>query len=100
RFQGNFWAEYTLPFGTSVRGTYSHGMNLRNFDKQQYSFNAWDCADRSDISTCVERDARAPRVRQQIKREVVEHFGQISASHALTVGAHSLSGTAAFEMNG
>src|SRR5690606_23972888 len=34
------------------------------------------------------------------KRERVEQFAQISANHSLEFGANSLSGTAAFELNG
>lgn len=98
--RGNFWAQYELPFGTTLRATYSHQYGTRSFDKQQFSFNAFYCTDEQDLSTCVERETPAPRVRQQIKRETEEQFGSIEARHAADIGAHSLDGTLAFELNG
>src|SRR5690606_432753 len=67
--------------------------------KQQYSFNAWICTDEQDLSTCSEEETPAPRVREQIKREMVEQFGSVEARHATNFGAHSLDGTLAFELN-
>lgn len=97
--RGNFWAQYQLPFGPTLRATYSHQYGTRSFDKQQFSFNAWICTDEQDLSTCHEEETPAPRVREQIKREEVEQFGSIEVRHAAEFGAHSLDGTLAFELN-
>jgi TonB-linked SusC/RagA family outer membrane protein len=100
RGTGNFWAEYALPFGTTVRGTYSHQFGLRSYDLQQYDFTAWDCADRSNHATCVERPALSPRLREHTKREDRVSFAQVRANHSERFGAHSLAAVAAWELSG
>ena len=93
---GNFFAEYTFPFGTQLRGTYSSTFGLNTFDRQRFSYDAY-CYDAETDSYDVCAGFYSP-LRNSNRREDLERFGQLQLSHAATRGAHNLSGVLAFEL--
>jgi TonB-linked SusC/RagA family outer membrane protein len=94
---GNFFAEYSFPFGTVVRGTYSNTFALNTFDRQRFSYDAY-CYDADTDSYDVCSGFYSP-LRNANRREDVERFGQVQLTHAEELGAHNLSGVLAFELS-
>lgn len=93
---GNFFAEYSFPFGSTLRGTYSNTFSLNTFDRQRYSYDAY-CYDAERQSYDVCAGFYSP-LRNSNKREYEERFGQLQLSHAEELGDHNLSGVLAFEL--
>lgn len=94
---GNFFAEYTFPFGTRIRGTYSNTFGLNTFDRQRFSYDAY-CYDAEVDVYNVCAGFYSP-LRNSNRRENVERFGQLQLSHSQEIGSHSLSGVLAAELS-
>ncbi|HEX6927282.1 MAG TPA: SusC/RagA family TonB-linked outer membrane protein [Longimicrobiaceae bacterium] len=97
RLTGNFFAEYTFPFGTQIQGTYSRGFSLNTFDRQRYSYDAY-CYDPETNTYKVCAGFYSP-LRNSNRREDEERFGQLRVTHSLSIGKHNLAGVAAFEIS-
>lgn len=94
---GNFWAEYLLPFGPSLRGTYNLTNNWHDFDIHRFTYDAYCYDQGTDVySVCSSYDGGQ---RQHLKELEEKRFGQIQLSHALRQpDSHSLAGVVAFEL--
>jgi TonB-linked SusC/RagA family outer membrane protein len=95
---GNFWTEYKFPFGPTLRGTYSHALELENLDYQTKTFDAY-CYDAATDTYNVCGGIYSA-VRRHLRAQTQSDFGQIMLSHAGQIGVHSLSAVGAFELDG
>lgn len=95
---GNFWAEYTLPFGTTLRGTLSQRYDDWNFEFQTKTFNGFCYNEATDThEICASIDGAN---RRAFREQTSGTFGQLMVSHSGQFGGHSLSGTVAYEFDG
>lgn len=95
---GHFFAEYRFPFGLLAKGTYSYTYKLNTFERQRFSYDAY-CYDAATDTYNVCGGFSSP-LRNKNRTEIEERFAQILLSHSGRLGAHSLSGVAAFELSG
>ncbi len=95
---GNFWAEYRLPFGPTIRGTYNLTNNWHDFDIHRFTYDAY-CYDEAADSYAV-CSSYTGGTRQHVKELEEKHFGQLQMSYSREFGLHSLAGVAAFELAG
>jgi TonB-linked SusC/RagA family outer membrane protein len=95
---GNFWAQYTFPFGTTVRATYSASVDLRDYDLARKAWDAY-CYDEATDTYNVCWNS-GDRTRQHLNNRVDGQFANVTVSHSQSFGGHSLSGTAFSEIDG
>lgn len=97
-FNGNLWAEYSLPLGATVRGTYSRTKDLEEFDIHRYTFHGYCYDAATDIYNIC--DTYEGKERRQIRAVEWRDFINVQLSHSLQRGSHSLSSVTALERSG
>jgi TonB-linked SusC/RagA family outer membrane protein len=95
---GNFFAEYTFPFGMQAKATYSNTFRLNSFERQRYSYDAYCYDAETDTYDVCSGFYGAQRDKQ--RREVQQQFAQLQLTHKVQLGDHKLSGTLAAEASG
>lgn len=93
-----FFAEYELPFNSSIRASYSQTRNFRNFDQQRYSFDAYRYNSTTDSYDAVASSGSTSRY--QSRRRSESNWAQLLLNTQQTFGAHTITGTAGYERDG
>jgi TonB-linked SusC/RagA family outer membrane protein len=95
---GNFWAEYSFPFGTTVKGTYAYGYDTEQLEYQTKTFDGYCYDAATDTYNICGQVLSA--VRRHLRGQYETDFAQIMANQSFTFRDHSLSTVGAFELNG
>lgn len=95
---GNFFAEYTLPFGTQVRAAYSQSYRQKVWERHRFTYDAFCYEPETDTYAVCATGGGNERNKERF--EYQQQYAELRLSHSQQLGAHSLSGTAAFEASG
>lgn len=97
-FVGSFWAEFTFPFGSVLRGTFNLDTDMREWDLARRSYQLY-CQDTVE-NTIIPCYDSGDRTRQQLRSRGNGKFGNLTLSHVQQFGAHNLNMVAFAELNG
>ena len=97
-FNGTFFAEYELPFNSSIRGSYSQTRNLRNFDQQRYSFDAYRYNEATDSYEVAGSSGSTSRFQSRSRSE--DSWAQLLFNTQQTYRSHSITGVFGYERDG
>lgn len=98
-FVGNFWAQYTLPFGTTLRGTFSLDTDTREWDLVRRSFSLY-CHDPVTDAYLACATINPNREREHLRSRGNGKFGNLTLTHSEQIGGHNVNGTLFAEMSG
>lgn len=97
-FVGSFWAEFTFPFGSTLRGTFNIDTDEREWDLVRRSYQLY-CQD-SVTNTILPCFDTGDRRREQLRSRGNSKFGNLTLSHTQQFGGHSFNGVAFMELSG
>jgi hypothetical protein len=93
--RANVFADYTLPFGLNIHGTYSYGDGLLNLDSYTYAFDGYKYNAATD--TYATQGGVALPSRQSQRQYAIDKVANIQLTYNKKFGDHALSALVVYE---
>ncbi|HET9504392.1 MAG TPA: TonB-dependent receptor [Hymenobacter sp.] len=93
--KANLYGQYDFGFGLTARVTGSYGYTANTFNGFEYTYNAYTY--NPTTQAYVVTGGNQNPWRQQVRRAIIERFGQLQLNYNKQLGDHGLALTAAYE---
>ncbi|WP_240040625.1 SusC/RagA family TonB-linked outer membrane protein [Pseudocnuella soli] len=90
-----FTAQYDLPFGLSLKGTYSYNYTTQMLEEFEYTYDAYSYNPTTDQYNVVGGNQNPWRRKRS--QHIQENFAQLQLNYNKQIGDHSIAAVAAYE---
>jgi TonB-linked SusC/RagA family outer membrane protein len=95
--KGIFTAQYDLPFGLSLKGTYQYNYTTRFWEEFEYTYVTYTYDAANDAYNIKPGAGNQNPWRRKTRQNIENNFGQLQLNYSKTLGEHSISAVAAYE---